>query len=184
VKHALAGIVTLALIAGVLLVGRESRNASIATAASPEECVEQMLAAADRGDIEGYLDCFTGREREEIERDVAQQSREGFARSLADAQRSMKGRSVQLAMAEADAATGPPPDTAEVTVERIYANHNQRQTYFLRRTFSGWKIEGLRGATNFQPPVPYGTPVWEASSQQSAVSVPPRVPSPGTPGEG
>lgn len=181
-KHALAGIVTLALIAGVLLVGRGQRAATVPTAASPEECVEQMLAAADRGDIDAYLDHFTGRQRDEIARDLAQQTREGFARSLAEAQTAMKGRSVQLAATDAKAATGPPLDTAEVTVERVYANHNQRQTYLLRRTSAGWKIEALRGATNFQPPVPYGTPVW-AESAQPSTNVPP-VPSPGTPGKG
>jgi hypothetical protein len=65
-----------------------------------------------------------------------------------------------------NAAATPAPETAEVTVERVYANHNQRQTYLLRRTAGGWKIEGLRGATNFQPPVPYGTPVWEETDAQ------------------
>jgi hypothetical protein len=178
-KHFLAGAVTLALIAGVLLLGRRKQDTSAAADATPENCVEQMLAAADRGDVDAYLDFFTGSQREQIERDLAQQTREGFARSLAEAQREMKGRSVQLAAADPNAAAAPPSDTAEVTVERIYAHHNQRQTYLLRRTSAGWKIEDLRGAVNFQPPVPYGTPVWEESAFLS-----PGTPAPGIPREG
>ena len=77
----------------------------------------------------------------------------------------MKGRSIPLAAAEGGEPAEALRDTAEVTLERIYANHNQRQTYLLRRTPAGWRIEALRGATNFRPPVPYGTPVWEVSGQ-------------------
>ena len=170
-KQLLTGLATVALIAAVLFLSRGTAPTPAdpaAAATTPEACVEQMLAAADRGDIDAYLDFFTGPKRTEIERELARQPREAFARSLAAAQSELKGRSVQLAALDGQnqPAKTPSSDTAEVTVERIYTNHNERQTYVLRQTASGWKIEALRGGVNFQPPIPYGTPVWAEAANK------------------
>ena len=51
----------------------------------------------------------------------------------------------------------------ELTVERVYENRNERQTYRLVRSDDGWRIAEVQAAEAFQPPIPYGAPVYQPS---------------------
>ena len=123
---------------------------------SPESSVQRMFTAAENGDVAAYLDCFAGEERRRLERDLADQSRDAFARSLKQAVVDLKGRAVF-----APARREPGAGETELTVERIYANRTERQTYRLRREADRWRIESVRSAESYQPATPYGTPVFE-----------------------
>ncbi len=48
----------------------------------------------------------------------------------------------------------------ELPVERVYAHHNELQTYRLRRGGNRWQIEAIRASGSQQPSIPYGTPVF------------------------
>jgi hypothetical protein len=93
VKRAAAALVTLGLISTALWFGRGSPPAAEgSSAAAPDECIERMFAAAERGDVEAYLDCFTGRERERLQRELTAQPRAEYARSLMQSIGDLKGR--------------------------------------------------------------------------------------------
>jgi hypothetical protein len=157
VKRWAAALVTLLLVSAAILAGRKSSPPSPAT--TPEVCVEQMFQAAQHGDVEGYLACFAGEQRLKLDRELAEQGPEAFADALRAAVEPLKGHAVFAAKSPA-AATASGSDVAELSVERIYAHRNDLQSYRLRRSSGAWQIEALRSAENFQPPEPYGKPVF------------------------
>ena len=50
---------------------------------------------------------------------------------------------------------------AELIVERIYANRNEKQAYLLVRQSGSWRIAEVRTLEVFQPEIPYGTPIYQ-----------------------
>jgi hypothetical protein len=157
VKKILAALLTAALIALVLWQGRGDFSSQARVAlATPDACLERMFRAAGEGDVDAYLDCFAGRERARLERELAGQSRDRFAQSLRGAVAALKGRAVL-----ADGGQGPGATQAVRTVDRVYANRTERQTYHLERVAGCWRITEVRAADAFQPDTPYGTPVFE-----------------------
>jgi hypothetical protein len=121
-----------------------------------------MFEAARAGDVDAYLDCFTGPQRTRIQRKLAGQSREAFAQSLADAVRDLKGHVTPQSAPQGDA------DRVELAVERIYQNRNERQSYSLVRQSGVWRISDVQAAVSFQPPVAYGAPVFEPPPEGAA----------------
>ena len=161
-KRAIAVLATAVLLAGAIYMGRDRGvpgNGSAATAAdSPAECLERLFAAAEKGDVPGWLDCFTGQERDRLAKEVASQPAGEFAAALQEAVRTLKGRAIN------DVSDGGPKgDAAVLSVERIYAHHTERQRYHFRRERDGWRIESLGAVEKHQPPIAYGTPVFELS---------------------
>jgi hypothetical protein len=156
-KRGLAGLITIGLLAGVLLWSVPRGEPPVrAEDDTPEACVQRMFVAAEAGDVATYLDCFTGAERRRLERELADQSRDAFARALQQAVQQLKGRAV-FAPSEADVDA----DTLRLTVERVYVNRTERQTYQMVRRADGWRIASVQTAQAYQPLKPYGTPVFE-----------------------
>ncbi|HWC88190.1 MAG TPA: hypothetical protein VG433_00985 [Pirellulales bacterium] len=151
-KRAVAAILTLALVLAALWFGRPAPEPD-SSAATPGECIDRMFAAGERGDVDAYLACFTGEQRMQLEREVAAQPRENFASGLVAAIEPLKGRAI---VHEAASAL-----TAEITVERVYAHRNDLQLYNLQCQDGRWQIAAVRPVQALQPPVPYGTPVFE-----------------------
>jgi hypothetical protein len=112
-----------------------------------------MFTSGERGDVDAYLACFTGGQAAQLQRELAAQSRARFAQGLVAAVEPLKGRAVVHEAASAR--------TAEITVERIYAHRNDLQTYDLECQNGRWQIAAVRPVQALQPPVPYGTPVFE-----------------------
>jgi hypothetical protein len=156
VKRAAAALATAGLLAAAIWFGRRAPPAADGSlGAAPAECIERMFAAAERGDVEAYLDCFTGEERRRLERELASQSRDAYARSLADSIRELKGRAVF------DAAPGADPSRATITVERVYVHRIDRQQYQLVNDSGIWRIASVQAAAPLQPEKAYGQPVFE-----------------------
>ena len=157
-KHWIAGLATVGLLLAVLWASRTgSRNAP--PAATPDICIQQMFAAAAAGDLDAYLACFGGEERTQMERKFAGQSRDAASAALRAAVAGMKGHAVHGSVPSAS----PPerlPEVIELPVERVYAHHNELQTYRLRHKGDRCQIESIRAAGNQLPRIPYGTPVF------------------------
>jgi hypothetical protein len=151
-KRAAAAILTLGLVLAALWYGRMA-TAPAAPAATPGECIDRMFAAGEGGDVDAYLACFTGNQRSQLERELAAQPREQFARGLVAAIEPLKGRAIVQETASAA--------TAEITVERVYAHRNDLQVYELQHQDGRWRIAAVRAVRALQPPVPYGQPVFE-----------------------
>ena len=160
-KRIVAALATLLILAAVLWLGRAAPTPmdvapSAAASDTPEACIERMFAAAQRGDVTAYLDCFTGSERDRLERELAGQPREVFARSLQEAVVGLKGRAVFRNDASEAAA-----DTASYTIDRVYEGRTERQRYQLSRQSGLWRIQSVATASPFQPEKAYGSPVYE-----------------------
>ena len=156
-RRFLAALITAAIFGAVLWFGRGDVPPSPATgsgADTPDRCIQRMFEAAAVGDVATYVDCFSGRERERLERELADGRREALARSLTDAVATLRGRAVF-----ADGPIG--DDRARYTVDRVYESRTERQTYEMVRESGTWRIESVRTAQPFQPDTPYGTPVFE-----------------------
>lgn len=151
-KRWLAAVITGLLLIVVLWANRQGSESLTVAAATPEACLSQMFASAEQGNVPAYLDCFTGEQRGQLEREMAENSPAESGRALAQAQTLLKGRAVHNSGRQ-----DPQASFAEVTVERIYAHHHELQKYQLRREAGVWKISSLAPAEKIQPAVPYGT---------------------------
>ncbi|MGH7135466.1 MAG: hypothetical protein ACREHD_06975, partial [Pirellulales bacterium] len=149
-KRAIAVLATGLLLSGAIYMGRDRgdpRGGAAATAAdSPTECLERLFASAEKGDVPGWLDCFTGQERDRLGKEIASQPTGEFAAALQDAVRTLKGRAINDM-----SGNGPQGDAAVLSVERIYAHHTERQRYHFRRERDGWRIESLGAVEKHQP---------------------------------
>jgi hypothetical protein len=160
VKRTLAAAITVLILGAALWFGRARDAASPrpteSEARTPEACIERMFEAARRGDVAGYLECFSGPERQRLERDLAGRSPDAYRQSLIDAVATLKGRAVFAS----GAASGPSQPIA-YTVDRVYENRTERQIYELVQESGIWRIRDVRPASAFQPVKAYGTPVYE-----------------------
>ena len=132
-----------------------------------------MFAAAQRGDVTAYLDCFTGSERDRLDRELAGQPPEVFARSLRDAVATLKGRAVFR-----NDASDPAADSANYTIDRVYESRTERQLYQLTRQSGVWRIQSVATANPFQPDKAYGSPVYEEAPAKPDASGPAKKPLP------
>jgi hypothetical protein len=162
-KRLLAGVVTIVLMAVLLWNGARRDTStpvdeSSLVAARPstikpaETTVHALLASAKAGDVTTYLDTFTGPLKDRLSRQVAERGRAPFADDLRNASRSRKSHAVFAA--EPDG-----PDAAMVTVEAVYPDRNERQTYRVEKTDAGWLVAGVETIKSHQPQSKYGAPV-------------------------
>jgi len=154
-KRSAALIATLALLLTAIYLGRGGAGRR-EVAGSPTDCLERMFRAAEKGDVPAYLDCFRSPQRERLRREAAAQTTDDFAASLTNAVRTLKGRAVS-----GPGGAGPDADRATLNVERIYAQHTERQSYHFVRDSEGWRIDAVGAVEKHQPPIPYGTSVFE-----------------------
>lgn len=146
-------------VAGLLVVVVMSRPTRTPTESSssnddagPDACVAAMVAAEKSGDVDAYLDCFSGPLRDQLQSRMAKQSRERLAAELRSGAADLTGHATtDLKITQ--------PDAATLVLERIYTQHNERHQISLSRAFGVWKIVEIKPLERFAPEIPYGTPV-------------------------
>lgn len=161
-RRALAGLLTVGLM-GLLLWSGGRRGPGPATEGGTNPApatpatdpaggrVHALLASAAEGDVAAYLDSFTGPLRARLEREVAERGRAAFADDLRRAARSRKSHAVFAAEPEG-------PGASAVTVESVYPDRNERQTYRLVNLPAGWLVAGVETVKSRQPSARYGAP--------------------------
>ena len=159
-KRIIAGLLTVALM-GVLLWSGRNRPAAPAgsdpnragsNAPDPAEVrVGSLLESAVNGDVTGYLDCFSGPLRQRLEREVSERGRDAFAADLKRAARSRKSHAIFAVEPEGAAA-------ARITVETVYPDRNERQTYHLAQETGGWLVNDVETVRSQVPKARYGMP--------------------------
>ncbi|HEX4129363.1 MAG TPA: hypothetical protein VHZ24_04920 [Pirellulales bacterium] len=153
-----------ALVTGSVLVGAtvwswraEQRASATRVLATPDACLVEMTRAAQQGDVGAYLNCFAGPLRDEL---LAQsRSAAGLADSLRQSVAQLKGTA---SYEERPATT----DAADMVLERIYAGHNESWRVALERTADAWRIITMTRIGSTNPPIEYGTPVFEGLEQR------------------
>ena len=121
---------------------------------TPEDAVNVLFQAAQRGDAPAYLATLTGTLRSSFESTQSQIGAEAFAASLRESVAGMKGLAVSPA-------GEPSPDRAELDVELVFSDRNQRQRFVLLRQGGGWLVARIDKADTVKPPIPYGAPVFD-----------------------
>lgn len=154
-KRVVAGLITFSILAVAVWFANRQAPHNAAGEEEPAACVERMFAAAARGDVPGYSNCFCGPERQEIERSLGKEANPSVAESLRSTVADLKGWAV----------VDPPrnPNAGSpcfLVVERVYSGRVDRQRLELRRESSGWKIYAVERSQTQQPAVPYGTPIY------------------------
>jgi hypothetical protein len=175
-KTIIAGILTLAILAAMLFVG--SRRIAPTPSADPdgagsrveagespaEEAVRRLIRSGDQGDVTGYLDSFSESMRARLARDVESRGREAFAEDLRRASGARKAHAVFAAEPDGD-------DAARVTVETVYPDRNERQTYRVVKSGDGWRVAEVATARTRQPSARFGTPAGPSSTDAAGPEV-------------
>jgi hypothetical protein len=145
---------------GILLwSGRNRPAAPPGSATSPasgapdpaEARLASLLQSAWEGDVPRYLDCFSGTLRQRLEREVNERGRDVFAADLKRAARSRKSHAVFAVEPEGEGA-------ARITVETVYPDRNERQTYHLAHAAGDWLVNDVETIRSQVPKARYGTP--------------------------
>ena len=132
-------------------VGAPARNEG---GAGPEDCVRAMFTAAQEGRTADYLDCFCDPLRPSLD-DTARSMGEQKFREYIQASVAPVTGTVFSDVVERS------PDEAALRWELVFKDRNEVQRLTLRRTGGRWRISGMTPAERIQPPVPYGTKVYE-----------------------
>ena len=153
-----AGIVTVALMGVLVWSGwRRSTEPRESDATRPEILdpitgrINVLLESAWRGDVPAYLASFGAPIRQRLEREVGERGRAAFAADLRRAARSRKSHALFASEKDGD-------DSARVTVESVYPDRNERQTFRLDRGPEGWLVTGVETIRGQIPKAKYGTP--------------------------
>ena len=144
-------VVAVLIMAGIVFFarGKARRNRQ---ADQPFDAVSAMVEASRSGEVDAYLDCFTGPLRSRIESQAASgQQRMAFGASLREQVADLKS------LVTLESETGG-PDEVRLVVERVFPRFNERQRVSLRLVGESWKIEKLGPLRRFTPEVPYGAP--------------------------
>lgn len=117
----------------------------------PQDTIYRMLDAARAGDVNTYLDCYSGQLAVALRQSLAESTSESFARYLRDSNAAIKG----VAVNEPQALTSL---EVKARVEYVYTDRNEAQFLYLQQGPGGWKIVRADGSERVKTLVPYGTP--------------------------
>ena len=111
-----------------------------------------MLDSARAGDAQGYLDCFSGKMRDQLLQVVKETSSSKFSKYLVDQNSAFTGVALTVK-------NSPDPEIARVRVEYVYGERNEAQDLYLRKEDGAWKIFKVAGSEQIKTLIPYGTAV-------------------------
>jgi hypothetical protein len=166
-REQLARLITFGVLGGAIaLVALRNRPAStlvepvptaaatnVASVETPvQDAVYAMFDAAKQGNVDAYLEAYSGAVRASLDQSLAEQGREKFAAYLREQTASVKGIALQEPQKLTDA-------QARIQVEYVYQDRNETQWLTLDKAGSAWKIVRIEAAQRVKTLVPYGTPV-------------------------
>ncbi len=171
-KRVASAVVAVAIMAAVLWLARQRNRFAVAPApaASPggtsgpnlagaSERVEDLLAAAARGDVDAYLAAFSGPARARLQQQADERGRSALADELRRTARARKSHATFEPEPDESGAAG---SGARVTVEAAFADHVERQTFRLVREGPGWSIADVETARDHVPPnIPGATATYQ-----------------------
>jgi hypothetical protein len=117
---------------------------------TPEQCIQRWLEAAQAGDAETYLSCFSGKMRDRLG--------SGFkSRSAEDSRARLKSGTADLKSYVTTDTKHISDTEATLLLERIYGDRNDREHVRLKHFGDEWKIVEMTPVDRFAPEIPYGT---------------------------
>ena len=130
---------------------------------SPEATVSEFFDAASQGDDRAYLRLLDGGLRRSLSAERSQQGADAFRDGIRRTAAGIKGLAT---MPNSDA----PDGMVALDVDIVFADRNENQRILLAPKGNGWAIVSIDAAQMSKPPIPYGTPVFEAPDSQSPKS--------------
>jgi hypothetical protein len=126
--------------------------------ARPEDTVLAMFEAAQSGNVQEYLDYFSGDIRTTLDRNAEDMTEQAFTEYLIKANEPIVG----IAVSDVT-----PIDVNSVTirVELVFRNKNEIQTYTLFDEQGDWKIVNMTRSKRIKTLVPYGQKVFELPAE-------------------
>ena len=153
-KKRLPAIVTLLLIGSALVVltqrQRFSGWQSQRETATPEDIVWRMSDATREGDVQAYLDCFSGALKQNLQRTADDMGESQFGQYL----KSLNSELTGIAVSDLEQPDG---QTATLKVEFVFRGKNEAQKYNFTLFAGGWKITKVDGSEQIKTLIPYGT---------------------------
>ena len=132
--------------------GARGRSAAAPQEDDPAQIIFDMVGFQARGDANGYLGCFVGQLREELQKDADEMGTAEFCNYLRDTGQAIKG---VAAVGEPEMAGA----SAKVHIEFVYeGKFLETQQFTLRRSGRGWRIYAMTPRQPKEAPVEYGTP--------------------------
>ncbi len=116
-----------------------------------ENQLRTLLDRARSGDVPGYLSAFAEPLRSRIEREANERGLDRFADDLRQSASTRKSHAIFAPQPDG-------PDSCQITVESVYPDRNERQTYRLEQSNSGWLVSSIDTVRAREPVARYGTP--------------------------
>jgi hypothetical protein len=151
VRKPLATILTLAVLGAALWWTTSRRTADTGSAGEPQSVVWRMIDESKIGDVEGYLDCFVGEIRRQLQSTVDEMSSAEFSSYLQRSIDELKGVAVFDVEQEGSRAV--------LTIEYLYQDESERQRLELRLEDQSWRIASAEASRRKKSLIPYGTPI-------------------------
>jgi hypothetical protein len=120
-----------------------------------EQIFSTMFDAAKVGDVQAYLNCFTGDLRTRLQKTVEEVGQAKFADYLKRTSSEPKAFVVRVSEIEAVSA-----NEYKVPLEYVYADRNEVQIHRVTKVGSDWKISGVEQTQRIRTLIPYGTEVF------------------------
>jgi hypothetical protein len=118
----------------------------------PEEVVWKMVNGSRKGDVETYLDCFTGAIRNRLDATAGEMTRKGFSEYLKERGSELKGVAVYDVKRTGER-------QSSLTIEYIYQDQTERQGLILLLEKGTWRIIETEISRRSRPLIPYGEPI-------------------------
>jgi hypothetical protein len=119
---------------------------------TPQDAIYAMLDAARDGEVDDYVEFYTGQIRATLDQAIAEKGKRGFAEYLRESNEPIKG----IAITEPEALSA---SAVKARVEYVFADRNEVQIMYLEKTSGRWLITGMDATQRIKTLVPYGTPV-------------------------
>jgi hypothetical protein len=121
---------------------------------TPATPVEAAMEAAKRGDLDAYLAQFADPLKAQLTKTRAEKGDAYLRDYLKRLTTPIKGIAADLNRMETVR-----PDTVNLPVQFLYADHNETQTFQLRQQGAEWRICQIASARAAPTLIPYGTPI-------------------------
>jgi len=151
IARPLSLVVTVSIL-GAVVWWTQNKPKQVDSELQPDSVIWEMIDACRQGDVDAYLNCFTGDLRERLEKVVSEQGKDKFSNYLKEMLQPIKNIALQQpkGFAKGDRA---------IVADFVFADRTERQTFWVRKTKEGWKIVGVEATKPVPVLVPYGTPV-------------------------
>ncbi len=156
-KKRLPVIVTILLIAAafILLTQRERLSGlkwgTQKPVASPEDVIWRMSDAAREGNVQAYLDCFSGALRQNLNKTATEMGQAQFSQYLKKLNDEMTG----IAVSDLEQAN---EQSATLKVEFVFRGKNEAQKHHFKLADGKWTIDAVDDAQRLKVLIPYGAP--------------------------